>query len=74
MNDRWNVRIWLRDWLNKPSKARLAERRTAETAAARTLVAQGDNRSRRCRYGFELDSSARITGLRGPEQHGEPMC
>lgn len=31
MNDKWNPRLWLRDWLNKPSKA---ERRAEDTHSA----------------------------------------
>ena len=34
VSDKWNPRLWLKDWLNKPSMAELAERRSAEAAAA----------------------------------------
>ncbi|EML7989364.1 hypothetical protein [Stenotrophomonas maltophilia] len=33
MNDKWNPRLWLRDWLVKPSQAGCSERRTAKAAA-----------------------------------------
>ncbi len=38
VSDKWNPRLWLRDWLNKPTAAELAERRTAEAAAAQMLA------------------------------------
>ncbi len=34
VSDKWNARLRLRDWLNKPTAAELAERRSAEAAAA----------------------------------------
>lgn len=39
LSDKWNARLWARDWLNKPSKAELAGRRTAEAAAAQMFAA-----------------------------------
>ena len=33
MNDKWNPRLWLRDWLVKPSQAERSERRTGKAAA-----------------------------------------
>jgi hypothetical protein len=38
LSDKWNPRLWLRDWLNKPSQAELKERRAAEAAAAQMLL------------------------------------
>lgn len=37
MNDRWNPRIWLRNWLSKPSNSELAETSAAEAAAEQLL-------------------------------------
>ncbi len=71
MNDQWNVRIWLRDWLQRPSKAELAERRTAEAAAAQTSASQENEQHPASRHSFQLDSSARITGLSRPSLHRE---
>lgn len=31
--DKWNPRLWLRDWLNKPSQAELEERAAGELAS-----------------------------------------
>ncbi|MET4680426.1 hypothetical protein ABIA72_002066 [Stenotrophomonas rhizophila] len=31
--DKWNFRLWLREWLNQPSQAAVAERKAAEAAA-----------------------------------------
>ena len=33
LSDKWNPRLWLRDWLNRPSRAEMAERQAAELAA-----------------------------------------
>lgn len=33
LSDKWNPRLWLREWLNRPSLAELEERRAAEAAA-----------------------------------------
>lgn len=42
LSDKWNSRLWLREWLNQPSKAELVERQVAE--AATTLAeANGSN-------------------------------
>jgi len=38
LSDKWNPRLWLRDWLNQPSLAELAERRAAEAASAQLLA------------------------------------
>jgi hypothetical protein len=38
LSDKWNPRLWLRDWLNKPSQVELEERRAAEAAAAQMLL------------------------------------
>lgn len=39
LTDKWNPRLWLRDWLNKPSSAELAARQAAEASAAQMLMA-----------------------------------
>lgn len=49
LSDKWNPRLWLRDWMNKPSVAELEERRAAEAAARQifdALEMQCANRSR----------------------------
>lgn len=35
--DKWNARLWLRDWLNKPSQEEQKARAAAEAAARRFL-------------------------------------
>jgi hypothetical protein len=35
MNDKWNPRLWLREWLNKPSRTERQERRIDTATAAR---------------------------------------
>lgn len=38
VSDKWNPRLWLRDWLNQPSLAELEEREVAQ-AVGRQMVA-----------------------------------
>lgn len=33
LSDKWNPRLWLREWLNAPSQAEVVERNAAEAAA-----------------------------------------
>jgi hypothetical protein len=33
LSDKWNPRLWLRDWINRPSQVELGERRAAEAVA-----------------------------------------
>lgn len=35
MNDKWNPRLWLRKWLNRPSPAEAAELRRVRQRLAR---------------------------------------
>lgn len=39
LSDKWNPRLRLRDWLNRPSHAELNERRAAEAASAQMYMA-----------------------------------
>ncbi len=39
VSDKWNPRLWLRDWMNQPSRSEAEERRVAEAAAQQMLVA-----------------------------------
>ncbi|HGM7334246.1 TPA: hypothetical protein ACKQCJ_000543 [Stenotrophomonas maltophilia] len=34
MNDKWNPRLWLREWLNKPSPSERKKERRIDTATA----------------------------------------
>ncbi len=38
MNDEWNLRLWLREWLNKHSPTELAEVRARSNAVAEALT------------------------------------
>jgi hypothetical protein len=33
LSDKWNLRLWLRDWLNRPSNAELQARVAGERAS-----------------------------------------
>ena len=39
VSDKWNPRLWLRDWLNSPSISEQGERSAAEAAAAQMFIA-----------------------------------
>ena len=51
MNDKWNVRLWLRDWLNKPSNAVLADPAMADSRVGPNLDAD----ARMCGVGAEIE-------------------
>lgn len=38
VSDKWNPRLWLRDWLNKPSIGELQDRKTAAAASAQMFL------------------------------------
>lgn len=65
LSDKWNPRLWLRDWVNKPSRAELAERQAAEAAAAQ-MLAQLERQSGAntfAGYRTELDSEGHVIGF-----------
>ena len=65
LSDKWSPRLWMRDWLNKPSQAELVERRAAEAAAAQMLaeIERQSGADRSAEFRLELDAEARISGL-----------
>lgn len=64
LSDKWNPRLWLRDWINKPSLAEFAERAAAEAAAAQMLAGlERRARSTAAAYQLQLDPEARVTGV-----------
>ncbi len=71
LSDKWNPRLWLREWLNQPSKAELVERQVAEAAAAQMFTVLANEYGVKPQYSLELDCSARINGLRRPVRHRE---
>lgn len=45
VSDKWNPRLWLRDWLNQPSLAELEEREVAQVAGRRMVAALATERT-----------------------------
>ncbi|QIO87702.1 hypothetical protein G9274_001387 [Stenotrophomonas rhizophila] len=75
LSDKWNPRLWLREWLNRPSLAELEERRTAEAAAAQMFKAMSTPQSHGPKYladGFSVTQVSEGPSTREPEPEPPP--
>lgn len=71
VSDKWNPRLWLRDWLNDPSAAEKAKRRATEVAPARLILAE--ERMARANCTSDVASALRLSCLQDvPREHRKP--